>query len=61
METELTIRPARPDDRPAMERICAHTWDWGDYVPEVWDDWLAQGGGMGVIVGELAGRVGAFM
>jgi GNAT superfamily N-acetyltransferase len=57
METELTFRPARPDDRPAMERICAHTWDWGDYVPEVWDDWLAQGGGMGVIVGELAGRV----
>lgn len=57
METELTIRPARPGDRPAMERICAHTWDWGDYVPELWDQWLTGGGDEGAIVGELAGRV----
>jgi GNAT superfamily N-acetyltransferase len=57
MDAELTIRPARPGDRPAMERICAHTWDWGDYVPEVWDHWLAASGAVGVIVGELAGRV----
>jgi GNAT superfamily N-acetyltransferase len=56
METELTIRPARPGDRPAMERICAHTWEWGDYIPEVWDDWLADEQGL-PIVGELAGRV----
>ena len=57
METELIIRPARPGDRTAMERICAHTWDWGDYVPELWDQWLAEGGDAGAIVGELAGRV----
>jgi GNAT superfamily N-acetyltransferase len=57
MDAELTIRPARPGDRPAMERICAHTWDWGDYIPEVWDDWWAEGGDVGVIVGELAGQV----
>jgi GNAT superfamily N-acetyltransferase len=56
METALTIRPARPDDRPAMERICAHTWEWGDYIPEVWDDWLADQQGL-PIVGELEGRV----
>jgi GNAT superfamily N-acetyltransferase len=55
METGMTIRPARPDDRPAMERICAHTWEWGDYIPEVWDDWLADEQGL-TIVGELAGR-----
>lgn len=53
---ELTIRPARPDDRSAMERICAHTWDWGDYIPEVWDEWLAAEGG-GATVGELGGQV----
>lgn len=63
METELTIRPARADDRAVMERICAQTWEWGDYIPEVWDDWLAdsarscEGGGGVLIVGELAGRV----
>ena len=56
MEGGLIIRPARPDDRPAMERICAHTWEWGDYIPEVWDDWLADEQGL-PIVGELAGRV----
>lgn len=52
----MTIRPARRGDRPAMERICAHTWDWGDYIPDVWDDWLADEQGQ-PIVGELAGCV----
>ena len=52
----MTIRPARPDDHRAMERICAHTWEWGDYIPEVWDQWLADEQGL-PIVGELEGRV----
>jgi len=39
-----------------MERICAHTWEWGDYIPEVWDNWLADEQGL-PIVGELEGRV----
>jgi GNAT superfamily N-acetyltransferase len=39
-----------------MERICAHTWEWGDYIPEVWDDWLADEQGL-IIVGELADGV----
>ena len=52
----MTIRPARPGDRPAMERICAHTWEWGDYIPEAWDEWLADEQGLS-IVGELEGRV----
>ena len=56
MAPGMTIRPAQPDDRLAMERICAHTWEWGDYVPDVWDDWLADEEGM-PIVGELEGRV----
>ncbi len=56
MNSELTIRPARPDDRPAVERICAHTWEWGDYIPEVWDHWLADAAGL-LLVGELAGQV----
>jgi hypothetical protein len=40
MAGELTIRQARSDDRLSVERICAQTFDWGDYIPEVWDDWL---------------------
>lgn len=45
MDSELVIRPARPDDRPAMERITAHTWEDGDYIPQVWDEWLSEEGG----------------
>lgn len=56
MNGELTIRPAQPGDRPAMERICAHTWDDGDYIPEVWDLWLADRQG-GLVVGELGQQV----
>jgi GNAT superfamily N-acetyltransferase len=66
MDSALTIRPARPDDRSAMERICAHTWEWGDYVPDVWDDWLAgedsaRAGDRSMagpaVVGEMDGQV----
>ncbi|MGD8597084.1 MAG: hypothetical protein PVJ26_08665, partial [Anaerolineae bacterium] len=50
------LRPGRPADRPAMERVCARTWEWGDYIPEVWEEWLADEGGL-VLVGEWAGQV----
>lgn len=52
MTSNLTLRPARDDDRPAMEQICAHTWEWGDYLPDVWDDWLADENGV-MLIGEL--------
>jgi GNAT superfamily N-acetyltransferase len=56
MDDALVIRPARPDDRAGMERICAHTWDWGDYIPEVWDAWLADEDKL-MLVAELEGRM----
>ena len=56
MHDELVIRPARPEDRADMERVCAHTFEWGDYVPEAWDDWLADKRGL-LIVGEAGERV----
>jgi GNAT superfamily N-acetyltransferase len=56
MDEQLSIRPARSGDRPAMERICAQTWEWGDYVPGVWEDWLADEQGL-VLVGQLGERV----
>lgn len=34
------IRPARSEDREAVLAFCAHTWDWGDYIEYVWDEWL---------------------
>jgi GNAT superfamily N-acetyltransferase len=56
MNGELILRPARPDDRPAMERVCAQTFDWGDYIPRVWDDWLADEQSL-VLVGEQGDSV----
>ncbi|HLJ79922.1 MAG TPA: GNAT family N-acetyltransferase [Ktedonobacterales bacterium] len=38
----LDVRPARPGDRDAVFAFCAHTWPEGDYIPDVWDDWLAD-------------------
>ncbi len=34
------IRPARPEDREAVLAFCIHTWEWGDYIEYVWDEWL---------------------
>ena len=45
MEEELTIRPARPDDKAAVLAFCEHTWEWGDYIADVWDEWLADPAG----------------
>lgn len=56
MPSELVIRQARSEDRPVMEKICAQTWEWGDYIAEVWEEWLADESGP-LIVGEIDGRV----
>ncbi|GIV97276.1 MAG: hypothetical protein KatS3mg057_1933 [Herpetosiphonaceae bacterium] len=44
-----TIRPATAADREPVLEFCAHTWDDGDYIDEVYDGWLADGG---LFVGE---------
>jgi len=51
----LHIRPARPDDRAAVVEMVATVWDGTDYLPKVWDDWLADPGGP-LLIGELAQR-----
>jgi RimJ/RimL family protein N-acetyltransferase len=38
----LVFRPACPEDKPRVLEITAHTWSDGDYIPEVWDNWLAD-------------------
>ena len=34
------IRPARAEDRDPVLAFCTETWEWGDYIERVWDDWL---------------------
>lgn len=51
------IRPAVKADRPAIEAIAAQIWDGHDYLPRVFDDWLADPSGLfcvGVLEGQLA-------
>jgi predicted PurR-regulated permease PerM/GNAT superfamily N-acetyltransferase len=51
---EILIRPARSTDRPAVEAICAKRS--GDYVTNVWDEWLAECDGE-LLLAELQGQV----
>ncbi|HLW00917.1 MAG TPA: GNAT family N-acetyltransferase [Ktedonobacterales bacterium] len=52
---DLTIRLAEPQDKAAVLAFCAHTWDWGDYIAEVWDEWLADASGR-LLIAILADR-----
>jgi len=42
MIDRLVIRPAQQSDREAVFKFCEHAFDWGDYVPDVWDMWLNE-------------------
>lgn len=41
-QQQLTIRPATSADKAAVLEFCTTTWEHGDYIHEVWDDWLAH-------------------
>jgi predicted PurR-regulated permease PerM/RimJ/RimL family protein N-acetyltransferase len=51
------IRPAQPEDRAAVEAICAQRDE--DYVLEVWEEWLADPHGL-LAAAEVNGRVVGF-
>ena len=39
------IRAARASDREAVLAFSQHTWEWGDYIPLVWEHWLTEANG----------------
>jgi RimJ/RimL family protein N-acetyltransferase len=49
------IRAARAGDREAVFRFSQHTWEWGDYIPLVWERWLAEADGR-LLVTTISGR-----
>jgi GNAT superfamily N-acetyltransferase len=56
--TDLTLRPIRAADRERVVEISRDIWDGHDYLPRVFDDWLADAGAAfqaaeldGVVVG----------
>lgn len=42
----IAVRPARPEDRDIVLAFCANTWEWGDYIENVWDNWLNDPNGV---------------
>ncbi|HLZ63287.1 MAG TPA: GNAT family N-acetyltransferase [Ktedonosporobacter sp.] len=38
--SQIEVRPAQAGDRDAVLAFCANTWESGDYIDQVWDDWL---------------------
>lgn len=38
----IQFRPMRPSDREAVTTLCAQMWDGHDYIPQVFDHWLAH-------------------
>ncbi len=56
----VRIRAARPSDQADVAAICAAIWpEDDDYVPQTWDDWLADPHGE-LVVAELEGCVVGF-
>lgn len=41
---DTVMRSARMDDWDDVRDFCTRTFSWGDYIEEVWDDWVDGGG-----------------
>ncbi len=52
----LLCRPVRPADKDQAFSFLRRIWEGEDYLPEVWDEWLADPRGL-FVAAELEGRV----
>ncbi len=52
----FSLRPMTPADKPVILDIASRTWEGSDYLPFVFDDWLADGDGE-FVAAHLDGRV----
>jgi RimJ/RimL family protein N-acetyltransferase len=53
--SSLHLRDAVASDKEPILEFCHQTWDWGDYIEFVWDDWFNDPRG-GLRVGEVNGK-----
>jgi ribosomal protein S18 acetylase RimI-like enzyme len=57
---DVVVRPALPEDQEAVLAFCAHSWEGGDYIALVFDQWLHDESGallVAVIGGHPVGLV----
>ncbi|EFH90557.1 GNAT family N-acetyltransferase [Ktedonobacter racemifer] len=47
--SHIEVRPAQAEDREAILAFCAHTWEHGDYIEHVWDEWLQNPAGQLIV------------
>jgi GNAT superfamily N-acetyltransferase len=52
----VVCRPALAKDTEEVMELSSHIWDGGDYIPQVWEEWLGDPDGL-LGVAELSGRV----
>ena len=52
----VSIRPARESDKAGMLEVTKNIWEGNDYLPYVWDEWLADSEGV-LCVAEHEGRM----
>lgn len=38
----VVIRNAVDSDKSAILNFCQDTFSWGDYIQDVWDNWLSE-------------------
>jgi GNAT superfamily N-acetyltransferase len=57
LDNEVVVcRPALAMDKEDVMELCSHIWEGDDYIPLVWDEWLADPDGL-LGVAEISGRV----
>jgi GNAT superfamily N-acetyltransferase len=52
----VVCRPAQAKDTEEVLELSSHIWEGGDYIPQVWEEWLADPDGL-LGVAEFNGRV----
>jgi len=45
MTEKVRVRPACPEDREQVLGFCGRTFEWGDYIGDVWDRWVSDPAG----------------
>lgn len=56
-DTDIVVcRPALAKDTESVMELSSHIWDGGDYIPLVWEEWMADPDGL-LGVAEMHGRV----
>lgn len=58
MATDVAVRPAEPDDHEAVVGFTRDTWETGDYLPHVFEEWVrTDGDSQRTLVAEVGGEV----